>query len=107
MTPPNGLQPVADFGISPVQPSPADDVRLYDFSYDPDGVGIASRSWDFGDGDTSTKKSPRHCFDIDGTYEVRLAVTTFDGREASTVRAVRVEAARVAPSDRRARSEYE
>ena len=82
--------PVADFGLSPVDPTTSDDIRLYDFSYDPGGVGISSRSWDFGDGDASTKRSPRHRFDMDGTYEVSLAVITFDGRETSTVRTVRV-----------------
>ena len=82
--------PIADFGLSPADPTTTDDIRLYDFSYDPGGVGISTRSWDFGDGDASTKPSPRHRFDTDGTYEVRLAVTTFDGREKSIARKVRV-----------------
>ncbi|TML66023.1 MAG: PKD domain-containing protein [Actinobacteria bacterium] len=83
--------PVADFGLSPAHPKTADDVRLYDFSYDPGGVGIATRRWDFGDGDTSTKVSPRHRFDSGGSYDVRLTVTTFDGRETTAVRSLRVE----------------
>ena len=82
--------PVADFGLSPADPTTSDDIRLDDFSYDPGGVGISSRSWDFDDGDASTKPSPRHRFDTGGTYDVRLTVTTFDGRETSIVRTVRV-----------------
>lgn len=58
--------PVADFGLSPTHPTTADEIRLYDFSYDPGGVGISSRSWDFGDGDASAKASPRHRFDTEG-----------------------------------------
>jgi PKD repeat protein len=65
-------------------------VRLYDFSYDPGGVGISIRNWEFGDGDTSTKVSPRHRFEADGTYDVCLTVTTFDGRKTTITRTVRV-----------------
>jgi PKD repeat protein len=83
-------KPVADFGLSPTDPTTVDEIRLYDFSYDPGGVGIASRSWDFGDGDASAKPSPRHRFETSGTYRIRLTITTFDGRERSSVRAVRV-----------------
>jgi cytochrome c len=83
--------PIADFGLSPAHPAVADEVRLYDFSYDPGGVGISIRSWDFGDGDTSTKVSPRHRFETEGSYDVQLTVTTFDGRKTTTVRTVRVD----------------
>jgi PKD repeat protein len=54
------------------------------------GIGIATRRWDFGDGDRSTKVSPRHRFDGGGSDDVRLTVTTFDGRETTTVRIVSV-----------------
>jgi PKD repeat protein len=91
MTPRSKLAPpVADFGLSRIDPAATEDVRLYDFSYDPGGIGISIRSWDFGDGDGSTRVSPQHRFDSGGVYEIRLAVTTFDGRESSTVRAVQV-----------------
>jgi len=82
--------PVADFGLSPTDPTMTDEIRLYDFSYDPGGIGIASRSWVFGDGDASARASPRHRFDAEGTYRIRLTVTTFDGRKRSTTRTVRV-----------------
>jgi PKD repeat protein len=82
--------PVADFGISPAAPTTSDDIRLYDFSFDPDGRGIASHRWDFGDGDTSRKRSPRHRFDSPGGYDVRLEVTTPDGRTCSIVRQLQV-----------------
>lgn len=83
--------PVADFGLGPATPTTADEVRLYDFSYDPSGVGISSRGWDFGDGDASAGPSPRHRFGAAGTYRIRLTVTTFDGREQTTERTVCVE----------------
>ena len=33
------------------------------------------RSWDFGDGDTSTEQHPIHTYDTPGTYTVKLVVT--------------------------------
>jgi len=83
--------PVADFGLSPAHPSTADEIRLYDFSYDPGGIGISSRGWDFGDGDRSPCASPRHRFHAAGIYQIRLTVTTFDGRVQTAVRVVRVQ----------------
>jgi PKD repeat protein len=82
--------PVVDFGLNPTEPTTADEIRLYDFSYDPGGIGISTRSWDFGDGDASAKAAPRHRFDAGGTYRIRLTVTTFDGRKKSSTRTVRV-----------------
>jgi PKD repeat protein len=39
--------------------------------------------WDFGDGETSRKESPRHIFQNPGTYTVQLRVVTFGGVEAT------------------------
>jgi PKD repeat protein len=49
-----------------------------DQSSDPDG-SIASRQWDFGDGATSTERSPSHTYAESGTYNVRITVTDNDG----------------------------
>ena len=43
-------------------------------SSDPDG-SIASYSWTFGDGATSTVQNPSHTYATGGTYTVRLTVT--------------------------------
>ena len=53
-------------------------VTFTDQSTDTDGT-IASRSWDFGDGSTSTQASPVHTYAAAGTYNVSLTVTDDDG----------------------------
>lgn len=40
---------------------------------------IASRLWDFGDGNTSTATNPSHTYSAPGTYTVTLTVTTGTG----------------------------
>jgi gliding motility-associated-like protein len=49
---------------------------------------IASWSWDFGDGDTSTAQNPSHAYTTAGTYTVVLRVTTALGCTDSTSRTV-------------------
>ena len=49
-----------------------------DTSSDSDG-SIASRSWDYGDGSTSTAQDPAHTYASDGTYNVILTVIDNDG----------------------------
>lgn len=44
-----------------------------------DPKGIASYSWDFGDGSTSDLKNPQHTYSSFGTYFVKLYYTTNDG----------------------------
>ena len=86
VTPP----PNTDFYYYPGDPTPFDIVQFYDSSYDPGGIGIESRSGDFGDGSTSTAQNPTHSFAADGDYTVRLSVTTYDGRTGSVSRVVKV-----------------
>jgi len=69
--------PIADFDYTPISPTTQDIVQFNDASSDSDGT-IASWSWDFGDGATSTDQNPAHQFD-DGTYTVTLTVTDDDG----------------------------
>jgi gliding motility-associated-like protein len=43
------------------------------------GNGINQWYWDFGDGDTSTQQSPIHAYNIEGSYQIELIVTSADG----------------------------
>lgn len=60
-----------------------------DTSSDSDGT-IASWSWDFGDGNSSTLQNPEHSYADSGTYSVMLTVTDDDGAEGSTSQMVEV-----------------
>lgn len=53
-------------------------VQFTDTSTDSDGT-IASRSWDFGDGTSSTQANPSKTYAAAGTYTVKLTVTDDDG----------------------------
>jgi len=50
------------------------------------GVGnVASRLWDFGDGNTSDQTNPLHTYTVAGTYTVSLTVTNdFEGTTTET-----------------------
>lgn len=75
--------PVPSFFFSPTAPREDEDV-FFDGSA---STGtIASYSWSFGDGRSSTSSSPtaRHHYGVAGTYSVVLTVTDQLGRTAST-----------------------
>ncbi|MGS0685683.1 PKD domain-containing protein [Nakamurella sp. GG22] len=56
-----------------------------------DGATIASQSWTFGDGGTSTLPNPSHTFTAAGTYNVTLTVTDSQGAtSAAATQAVTV-----------------
>jgi PKD domain-containing protein len=83
-------QPVANYVFFPSDPSMFDTVQFIDQSFDPGGAGLQSKTWDFGDGATGADCCPTHRYGTDGDYTVRLDVTTFDGRTASTSQVVHV-----------------
>jgi PKD repeat protein len=58
-----------------------------DASTDSDGT-VANRSWNFGDGSSSTAVSPAHTFAAEGTYSVGLTVVDNSGASSSTSHSV-------------------
>jgi PKD domain-containing protein len=86
VTPP----PLANFGLSPFDPSVFDSVQFFSFSFDPVGIGIQTVTWSFGDGSTDTGFNVFHRYAADGDYTVKLTVTTFDGRTGANSQVVHV-----------------
>ncbi|MFD0725466.1 M14 family zinc carboxypeptidase [Lysobacter brunescens] len=70
------VAPIADF--TSTAPTASLSVTFTDRSSDSDG-SIASRSWDFGDGTTSTQASPTKTYASAGTYTIKLTVTDNGG----------------------------
>ncbi len=86
--------PQANFGWSPTEPFANSEVRFSDQSTDAGGPmsggGVVAWSWDFGDGQTSTSRSPVHRYDRGGTYTVRLTVVDDCGNSATTQKSITV-----------------
>ncbi len=62
---------------------------VYNFTNSATAVsGIASYSWDFGDGSTSTAANPSHTYVTPGTYYVTLTVTDNNGCQSDIRKAV-------------------
>jgi len=70
--------PNASFTFSLTEPSILDTVQFADTSTDADG-DVASWSWTFGDGSSSTVRNPSHQYTQKKTYTVKLTVTDDDG----------------------------
>jgi PKD repeat protein len=72
--------PTAGFTWRPGNPEAGRTVQLTDTSF---GT-IATRSWDFGDGGTSTDRYPTHVWTETGAYEVTLTVSGPMGSDSIT-----------------------
>jgi PKD repeat protein len=81
--------PTASFVHSPKYPTTDNLIQFTDQSTDPDGT-VASWSWDFGDGTTSTLRNPTHRYSDEGTYAVTLTVTDDDGLSTAVSRSLKV-----------------
>ena len=64
-----------------------------------DGATIASWSWDFGDGGTSTESKPIHPYGAAGTYDVTLTVVDSLGASGSVTKPVSVSAVTALAAD--------
>lgn len=53
---------------------------------------LSTRSWNFGDGGTSTAQDPSHYYSAPGTYQVRLVVTNTNGCNDTIIKAVTIHA---------------
>jgi PKD repeat protein len=75
--------PMADFAYDPAEPTTSDLIEFEDLSEDTGDEGkIIAWAWEFGDGDTSFERSPRHRYPEQGTYEVKLTVVDDRGAES-------------------------
>ncbi|MBN1998013.1 PKD domain-containing protein [candidate division KSB1 bacterium] len=72
--------PVADFMGTPHQGEVPLNVRFTSLS----SGDITEYEWDFGDGKTSTLKSPHHAYTSAGRYTVKLKATGPDGSDTET-----------------------
>lgn len=82
---PTNQAPTANFSVS----TSGLTATFTDSSTDADGT-IASRSWNFGDGTTSTATSPSKTYSAAGTYNVSLTVTDNAGATNTKTTAVTV-----------------
>ncbi|MEF3402909.1 collagenase [Agromyces sp. CCNWLW203] len=85
-TDPVNRVPIASFGIAIDGLS----VAFTDTSTDPDGT-IASRNWQFGDGQESDASNPTIAFAAAGAYSVTLTVTDDDGATGTVTLPVTVD----------------
>ncbi|MEF8874470.1 MAG: PKD domain-containing protein, partial [Candidatus Thermoplasmatota archaeon] len=88
-TDPGTEGPTASFDYTPANPSTGESVQFQDSST-PENE-IASWSWDFGDGATSSEENPTHSYDEAGPYTVELTVTGDDGLTDTTTDQITVQ----------------
>jgi len=91
--PPSNTPPVASF----TQSCSGLSCTFTDTSTDPDGT-IASWSWSFGDGASSTQRNPSHTYAAGGSYTVNLTVTDNGGASSTASRSVTVAPLNASPT---------
>jgi uncharacterized protein (TIGR02145 family) len=75
-----GMNPVADFSADTTKIQLGNSVQFTDESTG----SPTSWSWDFGDGETSSKAKPSHTYSSKGTYTVELTVSNGYGSDKET-----------------------
>ena len=72
----NNNLPKADFGTESISFMRGDTIQFRTYGdYGGKDIDPNSYSWSFGDGTTSTQKDPKHVFNSNGNFVVRLTVT--------------------------------
>lgn len=66
-----------------VQITPTVNEQTVAFTTTTAGSPVATWSWDFGDGGTSTEASPTYTYNMDGTYEICATIVTTDSCTAT------------------------
>ncbi len=80
---PTPVGPTAAFSGTPLSGSAPLTVQFTDGSSS-GSQPITARSWNFGDGSTSTAQNPSHTYTAAGSYQVSLTVTTTVGSDSET-----------------------
>lgn len=80
---PPGQPPLAEFKADPLYGAAPMVVDFTDYSL-PGGQNITKWLWDFGDGNTSRERYPRHVYTATGEYPVQLTVTSSAGTNTAT-----------------------
>lgn len=79
----------ADFTFTPTTICQNGTVQFYDTvlsAYNP----VSTRSWTFGDGDTSTTHNPTHYYSAPGTYNVTLIIGTTQGCKDTITKSITI-----------------
>jgi len=84
------IRPEADFSYEPEGGTIHDTLTFFDESRDGDG-SILAWEWDFGDGETSSRKDPTHSFEDKGIHRVTLTVEDDDGNTDTVTKSVVIE----------------
>ncbi|MEO0584402.1 MAG: PKD domain-containing protein, partial [Bacteroidota bacterium] len=81
-------QPVATFTVEDVCESV--NLNIRNQTVDPDLQGIASYTWDYGNGVTASVQFPTYAYPASGTYDIQLVAQSRQGCKDTTVRRVTV-----------------
>jgi PKD repeat protein len=77
------ISPQAAFRVSDLTPDINRSIRFFDESV-PGTAPITAWRWEFGDGSISTEQNPTHIYTYQGTFTIRLTVTTAHGSDTET-----------------------